>query len=201
MWLLWRQFFLEFLSQLGTTRQRTRPFALDYFNEIVPCISTCISRPHFASYEPVWDPLWERSVVWQRCFGIEHAGVSRVAHAEVQSLCQEWTVHGWCDIKHVEGYTTASNTSICKAVEFTSALASRIGIVNCTFKSCDVPSSFVNAFHNSVERHYLDSVTCGCNSGYFPNGLRYGTEERSGCMSDCIHDATHLLCLPINLKS
>ena len=77
---------------------------LDYFNEIVPCISTCISRPHFASYEPVWDPLWRKRVVRQRCFGIEHAGVSRVAHAEVQFLCQKWTV---CDIKHVEGYTIA----------------------------------------------------------------------------------------------
>ena len=83
-------------------------------------------------------------------------------------------------------------------MEFTSALASRTGNENCTFKSCDVPSSFVNALHTSVGRHYLDSVTCGCKSGYSPNELRYGTEERSGCMSDCIHDATHLLCLPIN---
>ena len=81
----------------------------------------------------------------QRCSDIEHVGVFHVAHAEVQSLCQEWTVHGWCDIKYVEGYTTASNTSKCKAGEFTSALASRTGNEDCTFKSCDVPSSSVNA--------------------------------------------------------
>ena len=171
---------------------------LDYFNEIVSRVSTGTGRQHFVSHEPVCDLLRKRSVVRQRCSDIEHVGVSHVAHAEVQFLCQEWTVHGWCDIKHVEGYTTASNTSKCKAVEFTSALASRTGNENCTFKSCDVPSSFVNALHTSVERHYLDSVTCGCKSGYSPNELRYGTEERSGCMSDCIHDATHLLCLPIN---
>ena len=91
---------------------------LDYFNEIVSRISTCISRPHIVSYELVWAPLWRKRVVRQRCFGIKHAGVSRVAHGEVQLLCQEWTVHGWCDIKHVEGYTIASNTSKCKAVEF-----------------------------------------------------------------------------------
>ena len=171
---------------------------LDYFNEIGPCISTFISRPHFASCEFVWDPLWRKRVVRQRCFGIEHASVSRVTHAEVQFLCQEWTVHGWCDIKHVEGYTIASNTSKCKAMEFMSELAIRIGNVNCTFKSCDVPPSFVNTLHSSVERYFPDTVTCSCKSGYSPNELRHGTEERSGCMSDCIHDATHLLCLPIN---
>ena len=142
-------------------------FCLDYFNESVPRVSTGTGRQHFASHEPVCDLLWKRSVVRQRCSDIEHVGVSHVAHAEVQSLCQEWTVHGWCDIKHVEGYTTASNTSKCKAVEFTSALARRTGNANCTFKSCDVPSSFVNALHTSVERHYLDSVTCGCKSGQF----------------------------------
>ena len=89
----WRQFVLEYLSQLGTTRQRTR-LCLDYFNEIVPRVSTGTGRQHFASHEPVCDLLWKRSVVRQRCSDIEHVGVSHVAHAEVQSLCQEWTVHG-----------------------------------------------------------------------------------------------------------
>ena len=65
---------------------------LDYFNEIVPCIRTCISRPHFASYEPVWDPLWRKRVVRQRCFGIEHAGVSRVAHTG----CNSCVKNGQC---------------------------------------------------------------------------------------------------------
>ena len=170
---------------------------LDDFNEIVPCISTCPSGQHLASYEPVWDPLWRKWVVRQRCFGIEHAGVSRVAHAEVQFLCQKWT--GWCDIKHVEGYTIASNTSKCKAVEFMSELAIRIGNVNCTFKSCDVPPSFVNTLHSSVERYFPDTVICSRKSGYSQNELCYGKEEFfSGCMTDCIHDVAHLVSLPIN---
>ena len=138
-------------------------------------------------------------MVRQRCLGTKRAGVSRVAHAEVQFLCQEWTVHGRRDIKHVEGYTIASNTSKCKAVEFMSELAIRIGNVNCTFKSRDVPPSFVNTLQSSVERYFLDTVTCSCKSGYSLHELYYCKQEFfSGCMSDCIHDAAHLVSLPIN---
>ena len=118
---------------------------------------------------------------WQRCFGIEHAGVSRVAHAEVQFLCQKWTVHGWCDIKHVEGYTVASNTSKCKAVEVMSELSIRIGVqvVRCSSIVCE----------------YL-TIFCGDSL----NELCFGKEEEffSGCMSDSIHDVAHLVSLPIN---
>ena len=132
-------------------------------------------------------------------FGKGDAGVSCVAHAEVQFLCQEWTVHGWCDIKHVEGYTIASNTSKCKAVEFMSELAIRIGNVNCTFKSCDVPPLFVNTLQSSVERYFLDTVTCSCKCGYSIHELHYCKQGIfSGCMSDCIHDVAHLVSLPIN---
>ena len=54
---------------------------LDYFNDIVPCISTCPSRRHLASHEPVCDFLLSKWVVRQRFFEIECAGVSHVAHA------------------------------------------------------------------------------------------------------------------------
>ena len=60
---------------------------LDYFNEIVPCISTCSSRQHLASIEPVCDLLLGKWAVRQRCFEIKCASVSHVAHAEVQSMC------------------------------------------------------------------------------------------------------------------
>ena len=60
---------------------------LDYFNEIVPRISTCISRPHCASYEPFWDPFWRKRVVRQRCLGIKHAGASLVSHMRKFNSC------------------------------------------------------------------------------------------------------------------
>ena len=116
-------------------------------------------------------------MVRQRCFEIECASVSHVAHVEVQSLCQEGTENGECDIKYVEGYTIASNTSKCKAVECMSELAIRIGNVNDTFKSCDVPPSFVNTLHSSVERYFLDTVTCSCKSGYSLHELYYCKQE------------------------
>ena len=85
---------------------------LDYFNKIVPCISTCPSGQHLASHEPVRDLLLRKCVVRQRCFEIECASVSHVAHAEVQSLCQEWTENSGCDIKCIEEYVIASHTSV-----------------------------------------------------------------------------------------
>ena len=57
-------------------------------------------------------------VVQQRCFEIKCASVSHAAHAKVQSLCQEGTENGECDVKCIEGYTIASNTLKCKAVDF-----------------------------------------------------------------------------------
>ena len=95
---------------------------LDYFNEIVPCISTCPSGQHLARHEPVCDFLLRKWVVRQRYFKIKCASVSHVAHAEVQSLCQEWTENSECDIKCIERYTIASNTLQCKAVDFKTAL-------------------------------------------------------------------------------
>ena len=83
---------------------------LDYFNEIVPCISTCPSGQHLASHEPVCDLFLRKYVVRQKCFEIKCASVFHVAHAEVQSLCQEGTENSWCDIKCIEGYTIASIT-------------------------------------------------------------------------------------------
>ena len=95
---------------------------LDYFNEIVLCISTCPSRQHLSSHEPVCDLLLRKWVVRQRCFEIKCASVSHVAHAKVQSLCQEGTQNSGCDIKCIEGYAIASNTLKRKAVDFTTAL-------------------------------------------------------------------------------
>ena len=113
----------------------------------------------------------------QRCFEIKCASVSHVAHAEVQSLCQEWTDNSGCDIKCIEGYTIASNTLKRKAVEFRTVLGTWSGNVSCTSKSCGVPPSPANTLHTSVKRHYLDNVTYNCKSGYSLNGLRYGKKE------------------------
>ena len=133
---------------------------LDDFNEIVPCNSTCPSGQHLSSHEPVCDLLLRKWVVRQRCFEIECASVSHVAHAEVQSLCQEWTENSRCDIKCIEEYSIAS--------------------------------------HTFMERHYLDTVTYNCKSGYSLNGLRYGKKEFFlGCKSDGTYDFPHLTCQPI----
>ena len=80
----------------------------DYFNEIVPCICTCPSGQHLASHESVCDLLLRKCVVRQRRFEIKCASVSHVAHAEVQSLCQEGTENSGCDVKCIEGYTPKS---------------------------------------------------------------------------------------------
>ena len=57
--------------------------------------------------------------------------------------------------------------------------------MSCIPKSCGVPPSLANTLHISVERHYLDSVTYICKSGYSVNGLRYGKKEfLLGCKSD-----------------
>ena len=92
---------------VGNNMPMSTTICLDFFNEIVPCISTCPSGQLLASHEPVCD-----LVVRQRCFEIECAGVSHVAHAEVQSLCQEWTGNNGCDLKCIEEYTIASHTSV-----------------------------------------------------------------------------------------
>ena len=167
---------------------------LDSFNEIVPCISSCASRPHLVSHEPVCDFLLRKCVVRQRCFEIKCASVSHVAHAKLQSLCQEGKENSEC-----EGYTIASNTLKCKAVDSKTALGTLIENVSCTSKSCGVPSSIANALHTSVERYYLDFVAYSCKSGYSLNGLRYCKKEfLSGCKSDGTYDVPHLTCQSIN---
>ena len=130
----------------------------------------------------------------QRYFEIKCASVSHVAHAEVQSLCQEWTVNSGCDIKYIEGYTIASNTLKCKAVDFKTGLGTWTGNVSCITQSWGVPPSIANTLHTPVERHYLDSVTYICKSGYALNGLRYGKKEfLLGCKSDGTYIMFHTL--------
>ena len=141
----------------------------------------------------------EKGVVQQRCFEIKCAGASHVAHAEAQSLRQEVTENGECDIKCIEGHTIASNTLKRKAVEFKTALGTWTGNVSCIPQSCGVTSLIADTLHTSVERHYLDSATYICKSGYYLNGLRYGKKEfLLGCKSDGTFDVPHLTCLPIN---
>ena len=172
---------------------------LDYFNKIVPCISTCPSGQHLASHKPVCDLLLRKWVVRQRCFEIKCGSVSHVAHAEVQFLCQEWTVNSGCDIKCIEGYTIASNTLRRKAVDSTTSLGIWTGNVSCTPQSCGVPPSLVNNLHTSVERHFLDSVTYISKSGYSLKGLRFDKKEfLLRCKSDGTYDVPHLTCQPIN---
>ena len=132
-------------------------------------------------------------MVRQRCFEIKCAGVSHVAHAEVQPLCQEGTENSGCDFKCIEGYTIALNTSKCKTVDFKTKLGTWTGNVSCTFKWCGVPPSLAKSLHTSVKRLYLDSVTYICKSGYSPNGLRYGKKELLlVCKSDGTYDVPHL---------
>ena len=137
---------------------------LDYLNEIVPCISTCPSGQHLASYEPVCDFLLRKCVVRQRCFEIECDSVSHVAHAEAQALCQKWTEKGECDFKCIEGYTIVSNTLKCKAVDVKIAVEIWAGYVSCVPKLCGVPPSIANTLHTSVERCCLDFVAYNCKS-------------------------------------
>ena len=108
--------------------------------------------------------------------------------------------HHPLSIKRIEGYTIASNTSKCKAVDFKTALGAWSGNVSCTLKSCGVPLSLGNTLHTSVERHCLETVTYNCISGYSLNGLRYGKREfLLVCKSDDTYDdVPHLKCQPIN---
>ena len=131
-------------------------------------------------------------------FEIKCASVSHVAHVE-ESLCQEGTENGERDIKCIEGYTIASNTLKCKAVDSKTALGSLIGNVSCTSKSCGVPSSIANALHTSVERYYLDFATYIYKFGYSLNGLRCGKKEfLLVCKSHGTYDVPHLTCQPNN---
>ena len=135
----------------------------------------------------------------QRCFEIKCASASHVAHAEAQSLCQEVTENGECDIKCIEGYTIASNTLKCKAVDVKTAVGIWTGNVSCIPKLCGVPPSIVNTLHTSVERYYLDFVADNCKSGYSLNGLRYSKKEFFlRCKSDGTYDVPHRTCQPIN---
>ena len=172
---------------------------LDYFNEIVPCISTCPSGQHLSSHELVCDFPLRKCVVRQRCFECKCAIVYHVVHAEVQSLCQGGSGNSWCGIKCIVVYTIASNTLKCKAVDFKTALGTWTGNVSCTSKSCGVPSSLANTLHTSVERDCLDSVIYNLKSGYSLNGLRYGKKEfLLGYKSDGTYDLPHLTCQLIN---
>ena len=127
------------MEPVGKNMPTYTTVCLDYFNEIVPCISTCSSGQHLASHELVRDLFLRKWVVRQRCFEIKCVSVSHVTHVEVQSLCQEWTENSGCDIKCIEGYTIATNTLKCKAMDFKTALVTWVGNVSCTPKSCGVP--------------------------------------------------------------
>ena len=87
------------IEPVGNNMPTYTTVCLDYFNEIVPCISTCHSGQYLVSHEPVCDLLLRKWAVQQRCFEFKCASVSHVAHADAQSLCQEVTGNGECDIK------------------------------------------------------------------------------------------------------
>ena len=124
----------------GNNMPKSTTVRLDYFNEIVPCISTCPNGQHLASHKPVCDLLLRKWVVRQRGFEIKCASVSHVAHAEVHFLCQEGTENNGCDIKCIDGYAIASNTLKCKVVDFKTALRTLTGNVSCIPQSCGVTS-------------------------------------------------------------
>ena len=67
------------------------------------------------------------------------------------------------------------------------------GVISIALKNTQLPHT------TSVERHYLDTVTYTCKSGYSLNELRYGKKEFFlGCKSDGTYDVPHLACQPIN---
>ena len=66
------------------------------------------------------------------------------------------TENGECGIKCIEGYTIASNTLKCKAVDVKTAVGIWTGNASCIPKLCGVPPSIANTLHTSVERYYLD---------------------------------------------
>ena len=111
----------EMQDPVGNNMPRSTTVCL-YFNEIFPCISTCPSGQHLASHELFCDFPLRKRVVRQICFDIKCASVYHVAHAEVQSLCQEGTENSRYDVKCIEGYTIASNTFKRKAVDLKTAL-------------------------------------------------------------------------------
>ena len=76
----------EMPEPVGNNMPKSTTICLDYFNEIVPCISTCPSGQHLARHELVCDFHLRNWVVRQRYFEIKCASVSHVAHAEVQPL-------------------------------------------------------------------------------------------------------------------
>ena len=66
---------------------------------------------------------------------------------------------------------------------------------------CDIKciEEYTIASHSSMERHYLDTVTYICKSGYSLNGLCYGKKEFFfGCKSDGTYDVPHHTCQSIN---
>ena len=77
----------------------------------------------------------------------------------------------------LKGYTIASNTLKCKAVDVKTAVGIWTGNVSCIPKLCSDPPSTANTLHTSVERYYLDFVAYNCKSGYSLNRLRYGKKE------------------------
>ena len=121
-----------------------------------------------------------------------------MSHMRKQFLCQEVTENSECDFKCTEGYTIASNTLKCKAVDVKIAVEILAGNVSCVPKLCGVPPSIANALHTSVERYYLDIVAHNCKSGYSLNGLSYSKKEFFlRCKSDGTCDFPHLTCQPI----
>ena len=121
-------------------------------------------------------------------------------HMRKCSPCvKKGTENSECEIERFEGYTIASNSLKCKAVDFKTALRTLTGNVSCTPQSCGVLSSIANALHTSVERYYLDFVAYNCKSGYSLNGLRYCKKEFFlRRKSDGTCDFPHLTCQPIN---
>ena len=105
---------------------------------------------------------------------------------------------GQHDIKCIRGYTIASNTLKCKAVDVKTAVEIWTGNVSCTPKLCGVPPSVAETLHTSAERYYLDFVAHNCESGYSLNGLRHSKKEfLLVCKSDGTY-VPHLTCQPID---
>ena len=130
----------------------------------------------------------------QRCFEIKCASVYHVAHAKVQSLCQEGTKNSERDIKCIEGYTIASNTFKCKAVDckdgtgdFDWKCELHAQVVRCSSIACEHFTHFCGTTFSGLCHLHLQIWISF-------ERLRYGKKE----FLLGAYEVPHLTCQPIN---
>ena len=113
----------ELLEPVGNNMPKSTTVCLDYFNEIVPCISRCPSRQHLASHKHVCDLFFEK-VGWCDKDVVKLSVLaSLMPHMRKCSLCVKKGQRTANVISNaLKGTPIASSTLKCKAVGFKTAL-------------------------------------------------------------------------------